>query len=128
MLGEYGIGKVAVEDTGFAVRMNVFRSNSESKRGNPAAGDSAEAPTGASNNSGTEKIKDGRPIKRPIKRPLKDHVLETIREKPGITRPQLVSIVGKGRTVVTEALASLQKAGLIEHRGSKKTGGYHCKE
>lgn len=128
VLEEYGLGKVAVEDTGFAVRMNVFRSNTESKRDNPAADDAAGAPNGASNNSGTEKISDGRPIKRPIKRPLKDHILETIREKPGITRPQLVSIVGKGRTVVTEALASLQKADMIEHRGSKKTGGYYCKK
>lgn len=28
---------------------------------------------------------------------------------------------------MTEALASLQKDALIEHRGSRKTGGYYVK-
>ncbi len=61
VLEEYGLGKVAVEDTGFAVRMNVFRSNTESKRDNPAADDAAGAPNGASNDSGTEKYRTGGP-------------------------------------------------------------------
>ena len=69
-------------------------------------------------------LKDGRPIKRPIK----DELLDAIKAAPGITRPQLMSMVGKGRTVVTEALASLQKDASIEHRGSRKTGGYYVRE
>ena len=75
--------------------------------------------------------KDGRPIKRPIKRPInrpiKEGILEAIKETPGLSRPQLMAMLGKGRTVVTEALASLLKEALIEHRGSRKTGGYYAK-
>jgi len=67
-------------------------------------------------------IKAGRPIKRPIK----EELIEAIRNAPGISRPQLMVVAGKGRTSVTEALASLQKDGLIEHRGSRKTGGILC--
>ena len=65
---------------------------------------------------------------RPIKRPIKEELIEAIRNASGISRPQLMVVVGKGRTSVTEALASLQKDGLIEHRGSRKTGGYYVKE
>lgn len=72
-------------------------------------------------------IKDGRPIRRPIKRPIKDALLEAIKRNPGISRPNLMDALGKGRTVVTEALASLQKDGKIEHRGSRKTGGYFAR-
>ena len=76
-----------------------------------------------------------------------DHILETIRSKgvpkdsalceaineaineaikalPGINRPRLLKIVGKSRATVERVLAQLVKAGQVEHRGSKKTGGY----
>ena len=72
-----------------------------------------------------------------------DHILATIRSKgvpkdaappeaineaikthPGINRPRLLKIVGKSRATVERALAALVKSGLVEHRGSKKTGGY----
>lgn len=70
--------------------------------------------------------KAGRPINRPINRPIKEALLEAIRKRPGVTRPQLMELVGKGRTAVTEALAALKDEGKIEHRGSKKAGGYHA--
>ena len=85
----------------------------------------------ATDGSGDGKIRNKRPIKRPIerpiKRPIKDALLEAIRNQPGIQKSLLMTIVSKGRTVVTKALSSLQDEGLIEHRGSRKTGGYYGK-
>ena len=69
-----------------------------------------------------------RPLNRPEKRPLKEVLLEAIRERPGVTRPQLMQLSKKGRTVVTEALAVLRDEGKIEYRGSKRVGGYHAVE
>ena len=36
------------------------------------------------------------------------------------------SVVGKSTATVERAIAALVKAGKIEHRGSKKTGGYYA--
>lgn len=38
--------------------------------------------------------------------------------------PNATSVVGKSTATVERAVAALVKAGRIEHRGSKKTGGY----
>lgn len=75
-------------------------------------------------NGDNQAIMDGRPIKRPIKGAL----LDAIKASPGVSRPQLMIILGKGRTVVGEALATLLKDGIIEHRGSRKTGGYYAND
>ena len=36
------------------------------------------------------------------------------------------SVVGKSAATVKRAVSSLVSEGLIEHRGSKKTGGYYA--
>ena len=38
----------------------------------------------------------------------------------------MAKVVGKGKSVVAEAVARLKAIGAIEHRGSKKTGGYYA--
>ena len=65
---------------------------------------------------------------RTIKRTIKEDLLEVISRTPGVAGPALIAATGKGRTVVMEALAALRRAGKIEHRGSKKTGGYFTTE
>ena len=64
---------------------------------------------------------------RTIKQTIKEDLLEVISRTPGVAGPALIAATGKGRTIVMEALAALRRAGKIEHRGSKKTGGYYCK-
>jgi hypothetical protein len=64
---------------------------------------------------------------RTIKRTIKEDLLEVISRTPGVAGPALIAATGKGRTIVMEALAELRRDGKIEHRGSKKTGGYYKK-
>ena len=63
-------------------------------------------------------------INEPIHEPLFGTINETIKCNPGIGLQSLSAIVGKSRRTVARAVAALIKAGKIEHRGSKKTGGY----
>ena len=68
--------------------------------------------------------------------PLNDTVNDTVNETvksivanlickaPGIGSAALVSAVGKSRATVMRAVALLKQQGVIEHRGSDKTGGY----
>ena len=65
---------------------------------------------------------------RTIKRTIKEDLLEIISQTPGVAGPALIAATGKGRTIVMDALAALRRAGKIEHRGSKKTGGYFTTE
>ena len=60
---------------------------------------------------------------------LKSHetINETIRLRPGISRADLIALVGRSRSTVARAVAELVEAGTIERRGSKKTGGYYPK-
>ena len=55
---------------------------------------------------------------------INEAINEAIKTHPGINRPRLLKIVGKSRATIERALAALVKAGRVEHRGSKKTGGY----
>ena len=64
---------------------------------------------------------------RTIKRTIKEGLLKVISRTPGVAGPALIAATGKGRTIVMEALAELRRDGKIEHRGSKKTGGYYKK-
>ena len=67
------------------------------------------------------------PNDEPVNDPLKTVVLRLIREQPGVSRPALVKLTGKSRATITRILSSLQGSGLVEHRGSDKTGGYYVK-
>jgi predicted HTH transcriptional regulator len=57
---------------------------------------------------------------------MAEAINEAIRNEPGINKPRLVRLVGKSRATVERAIVTLVAAGKIEHRGSKKTGGYYA--
>lgn len=57
--------------------------------------------------------------------PINDTINETIKSSPGISLVGIAEKVGKSWATVARAVASLKKAGRIEHRGSKKTDGYY---
>lgn len=57
---------------------------------------------------------------------INEVINEAIRNEPGINKPRLVRLVGKSRATVERAIVALVAAGKIEHRGSKKTGGYYA--
>ena len=58
---------------------------------------------------------------------INETINETIRLRPGISRADLIALVGRSRSTVARAVAELVEAGTIERRGSKKTGGYYPK-
>jgi ATP-dependent DNA helicase RecG len=53
--------------------------------------------------------------------------LAIIKANPGIQRKELVSKTGKGDATIGRHLATLAQKNLIEHKGSKRTGGYYAK-
>ena len=57
---------------------------------------------------------------------INEVIKEAIKNEPGINKPRLVRLVGKSRATVERAIVALVAAGKIEHRGSKKTGGYYA--
>ena len=63
-----------------------------------------------------------------INESINEVIKEAIKSAPGINRPRLAKMVGKGKTMVERTLAELIRTGKVEHRGSKKTGGYYLVE
>ena len=57
----------------------------------------------------------------------RETISETIKSRPGISRADLIAVIGRSRSTVARAIAELVEAGAIERRGSKKTGGYYPK-
>ena len=55
---------------------------------------------------------------------INDWLLRLVATHPGVRLPYLKSVVGKSTATVERAVAALVAEGKIEHRGSKKTGGY----
>lgn len=64
------------------------------------------------------------PINEPINQDLETRTLRLIRNFPGKGIPFLMSSLTVSRATVKRALAHLLEAKKVEHRGSKKTGGY----
>ena len=50
-----------------------------------------------------------------------------IKQHPGIRRKELATIMRKSIATIDRILIELQKYNLIEHKGSRKTGGYYAK-
>lgn len=63
---------------------------------------------------------------RTTNRTLDNIIVEVVRRSPGINRAEVAKAVGKGKSVVAESVARLKAIGVIEYRGSKKTGGYYA--
>ena len=57
---------------------------------------------------------------------IKFDVFRLILEKPGCRVPFLAKALSVSRATVERAVAALIIIGKIEHRGSKKTGGYYA--
>lgn len=55
-------------------------------------------------------------------------VFAMIREHPGVNAPTVKQRLGASLATVERAVARLVDQGKIEHRGSKKTGGYFATE
>ena len=71
----------------------------------------------------------GEPINEPLNAMLDERLLRLIETHPGVQLSYLKSVVGKSLATVKRTVAVLIDAGKIEHRGSKKTGGYfRCAE
>lgn len=61
---------------------------------------------------------------------LNDRLMATytiVRSNPGIQRKDISDISGKSIPTIDRHIAILTKKGLIEHRDSKKAGGYYAK-
>lgn len=61
---------------------------------------------------------------------LNDRLMATytiVRSNPGIQRKDISDISGKSIPTIDRHIAILMKKGLIEHRDSKKAGGYYAK-
>lgn len=116
VLVECGIRKVAVEDVGFAVRMNVYRASAADevvKRENASQMPQDEVVNEVVNEVVSEVVKQ---------------IFEGIKHNPGIRKPKLLTIVKTSRATAERAIAYLQGLQKIEFRGAPKTGGYYCKE
>ena len=57
---------------------------------------------------------------------IKSAVYTFVQKSPGTRVPFIVEALGVSRATAERALAALIAAGKVEHRGSKKTGGYFC--
>ena len=139
VLGEYGIKKVAVDDAGFAVRMNVYRNNAtddevvnlkntpEKHMGEvvrEAVSGPVKGPVGGPV-SGPVKGPVNGPVKGPVTGPGRLFVI--IKQNPGLRKTALAELSGlTARTVKRYVETVLAKR--IESRGTPKTGGYYCKE
>lgn len=58
---------------------------------------------------------------------IKSKVLAAIRNHSGIRVPELVLLLTRSKPTIERTVAQLKKEGIIEYRGSKKTGGYFLK-
>lgn len=62
-----------------------------------------------------------------ISETINDAISDAIKSRPGVKKVELVKIIGKSKPTIERAIALLKQQGLIEYRGSKKTGGYYAK-
>ena len=58
---------------------------------------------------------------------INDAINDAIKSRPGVKKVELVKIIGKSKPTIERAIAQLKRDGVIEYRGSKKTGGYYVK-
>ena len=57
---------------------------------------------------------------------INERLAKLIATHPGVRIPYLKSVVGASTATVERAVAALIAVGKIEHRGSKKAGGYYA--
>ncbi len=126
---EYGLPNLSLEDAGFAVKMNVYRSVAGKTVAN--SGDELVNP------DLTGKRQQNEPVNEPVnpdsagrkqKNEPVNAVHRAIRGNPGINIPAIMVIVGKSRATIKRSIVELKEQGKIEFRGAPKTGGYYCRD
>ena len=60
-------------------------------------------------------------------RPAVGTTYDIIKKNPGIQRKVIIELTKLGSSTIDRHLAILIQKNLIEHKNSKKTGGYHAK-
>ena len=111
VFADYGLRDISLEDAGFAVKMNVYRSVA-----GKTVASSYNEPV---NPDSTGKKQKNEPV---------NAVYRAIRVNPGINMPAIMAIVGKSRATIKRSIVELKEQGKIEFRGAPKTGGYYCKD
>lgn len=134
VLKEYGIGKVAVEDAGFAVRMNICRSlvadtatasSKANQTGGPVNGPVNHENAGGNAECGPVTQSGDGPVSWSEKGP--ERLFAVVKANPGLRKAALADLSGLTVRTVKRYLESVL-ASRIEFRGAPKTGGYYCKE
>ena len=118
VFSEYGIRDISLEDSGFAVKTNVYRSVFQ-------AGNEPVNSDFSTKNGGSEPVNEA--VNEAVNE-VENRVLFAISKHPGIRKPSLIAKTGKSRATVERAVATLKKHGKIEFRGAPKTGGYYSIE
>ena len=68
------------------------------------------------------------PLNDTLNGPIEERVMKIILQHPGVQLAHLASVVSSvSKVTVKRTIAALIAAGKVEHRGSKKTGGYYAK-
>ena len=115
VLEEYGIPKFSIEDAGFAVRMNVYRAKTPTKKADDVALNAN------SNTSGQNDVA----LNVASNVALNHKLVALVKANPGINRMQLSEKLGVTTRTIDRVLVSL--VDVFVRRGSNKTGGYYCK-
>jgi len=55
-------------------------------------------------------------------------IKKSVADNPGIGVVWLAELIGMSERTVERAVADMKRQGIIEYRGSKKTGGYYIKQ
>ena len=105
---EAGLRDLVIQDWPNAVRTIIYRKG----------GGSVNVPVNVSVN-----VPVNVPIDVPINETTTGKVLSAIKQSPGINRTQLAKLLKVDVKTIGRAIAALSDS--VEHRGSKKTGGYY---
>ena len=129
----FGVSVKRVDETAFALRF-AMSSHDSDQTPKVMASETVKDPI---NSVGDPINRPDDPINRPddpinesgdpIKTSFTDQVLGLVKENPGINRQILAKETGKSVETIKRAVALLIASSDIEHRGSKKSGGYYPK-
>ena len=126
IFAEYGLQNISLEDAGFAVKMNVYRSVA-----GKAVATSGDEPVNSDLTG--KKRKDGG-VNGGVNGGVSggvneiDAVIAYIKEHPGLRTNALTAGLSLRKRTLERHLGQLNKEGRIEFRGAPKTGGYYCKD
>ena len=118
-LQEYELLPVQLSDDGISTRLNIYRHIKTDETIN----DAIKTDSSLQNEAINEAIK----INSPIQNVTREAINEAIKSNPGINKPRLMQLIKHSKATIERAIAELVRMNKIEHRGSKRTGGYFAK-